>query len=79
MEQAKLIDFLEAEKDMPFPCGLELSTGGGRNTKRLMQHAHELHLVDFNQYAITLCPFRFMDRESRASCISMSTMAGHFR
>lgn len=62
-----------------FTCGLELSTGGGRNTKRLMQHAHELHLVDFNQYAITLCQFRFMDHESRASCISMSTMVGHFR
>jgi len=35
--------------------------GGGRNTKKLMEHARELHLVDFNQYAITLCRFRFMD------------------
>lgn len=44
-----------------FTCGLELSPGGGRNTKRLMEHARELHLVDFNKYPITLCRFRFMD------------------
>ena len=68
--------FLDAEKDMEpqwvqhiwphihdfdFTCGLELSPGGGRNTSRLVKHAKELHLVDFNQYAITLCRFRFMD------------------
>jgi ubiquinone/menaquinone biosynthesis C-methylase UbiE len=50
-------------KDFDFACGLELSPGGGRNTKKLIQHAGELHLVDFNQYAITLCRFRFMDYE----------------
>ncbi len=70
--------FLAAERDMPtqwektiwplisdfdFSCGLELSPGGGRNSKMLMKHAAELHLVDFNQYAITLCRFRFMDYE----------------
>jgi SAM-dependent methyltransferase len=49
--------------DFDFTCGLELSPGGGRNTKKLLGHAGELHLVDFNQYAITLCRFRFMDYE----------------
>jgi ubiquinone/menaquinone biosynthesis C-methylase UbiE len=70
--------FLDAEADMEtqwtkqiwpeiegfdFTTVVELSPGGGRNTKRLMKHAGEIHLVDFNQYAITLCKFRFMDYE----------------
>jgi len=38
---------------------LEIAPGYGRNTKRLLEHSREIHLVDVNQSCIDKCKARF--------------------
>lgn len=48
-----------AIKDADFRRVLELAPGYGRNTAKLLNHAHEIHLVDVNQSCIDRCRQRF--------------------
>lgn len=48
-------------KDFDFNSVLELGPGGGRNTRKLSEHAGRLVLVEYKKYAIDKCRERFGD------------------